>query len=362
MDDTARIRTIQGLQDMRVCLSRFRDDAREALLISENEINRTREFVRDRIRHWEREVRHREENVTQAKRALERCLGNHSGDEDASDRDCSRYEDELETERVRLRQAGDLLHETRKQLGRLEAQIDSYQKIATRFKTLPDSHVNRSSVFLEKCYVALDKFLAVGGLGYQGLAGISGGSVHSAQSEDKVIGTPEEDKSYWLYQSGRPTCAICAMAGVINKMTKLNITEETLAREAGDEGWYTASGGGRGTNWVGVGNLLKKHGLSVEEKSGADIASIRLALQEGKGVIVAVDAGVYRDCFSDIGMGHALWVTGLTSEEVIVNDSAEKDGAGKRVPIDKFRNALNEFENPMYLAWSPKTNDMEAMN
>src|SRR3954466_15708055 len=72
MSESARVTAIDAVNDLRVALVCFGEEAAEALCAADAEVRRTEELVADQLTHWQHEVRRGEDLVFQAKTELTR--------------------------------------------------------------------------------------------------------------------------------------------------------------------------------------------------------------------------------------------------------------------------------------------------
>jgi len=73
MSPSANITAIQALQDFSGALNRFKGEALEALNAAAQEIQRTFDWLTERLHYWQAEVRRREEILAQVRAELVRC-------------------------------------------------------------------------------------------------------------------------------------------------------------------------------------------------------------------------------------------------------------------------------------------------
>jgi hypothetical protein len=169
--------------------------------------------------------------------------------------------------------------------------------------------------------------------------------------EVQTVGNPKHDAQFWHEQQNDDTCAVVAQEGIIQKHTGQDLGENTLQQEAIENGWYRP---GEGTRWSDVGNLLESHDVPTNRWSGADMNTLCGELEQGRDVIAGVDVGyLWRDPGA-IGEGHAVWVTGLETDQggnttgVFLNDSGNPEiGGGGKVSAEVFKRAWNEAGSPM---------------
>ncbi|MBP8001776.1 MAG: hypothetical protein KA338_21165 [Chloroflexi bacterium] len=172
-------------------------------------------------------------------------------------------------------------------------------------------------------------------------ASFDSSSTTSDQKESQVIGDPVTDARHWHEQQHPDTCAIVAQEGIIAKHTGDNPGEEVLRRESLANGWYA-----NGTKPQDVGKLMEAHQVPVGFKGSGDMNTLEQELAQGHDVIVGVDAGHLWQDANSLGSGHAVWVTGLETDNqgkvtnVFLNDSGNSAiGAGGKVSAQTFRDA-----------------------
>src|ERR1700677_3979818 len=111
MSESAKISAIDAINDLRVALICFGEEATEALTAAEAEIRRTEEWVEDQLKYWQQEVRHGEDEVFQAKTELTRRKMMSFGDRpvDTTDQELA-----LRRARARLEHAEDQVEISRR--------------------------------------------------------------------------------------------------------------------------------------------------------------------------------------------------------------------------------------------------------
>lgn len=171
------------------------------------------------------------------------------------------------------------------------------------------------------------------------------------QPERQIIGDPAGDAQFWREQQYPDTCAVVAQDGVIEKHKGISPGEETLRYEAYHKGWYRAGGG---TPMGDMGKLLESHDVPVAFRGRGDMDRLKTELEEGRDVLVGLDAGYLWQDADSIGEGHAVWVTGLEIDgdqnitDVYLNDSGNPAiGGGGKVPSEIFQNAWSKADNYM---------------
>jgi hypothetical protein len=185
-----------------------------------------------------------------------------------------------------------------------------------------------------------------------------------------IVGDPEGDAANWHQQTESDTCAVVCQEFILDEMTGKDFTEEELAQQAIDNGWYTPGGG---TPMECVGNLLEANGIEIEKEYDCTLDDISQKLADGENVIVGIDAdetwdpgGIDSDqVLSNVsgmpeqGSNHAVQVIGVDYSDpdnpvVILNDPGTPDGQGIRVDADDFMAAWEDSDNFMVSTVSEK--------
>src|SRR5581483_3061948 len=157
MASSARVLSIQALEDLKAGLVRFGSEAQDALNQAEQEIRRTQEWLQERLRYWQGEVRRRQEAVMAAAAALERCLA-------ASDsgRGCRGYEAALVAARRRLAEAQAELANLQKWMGLVQQAVAEYQREAQRLSALVQRELPNATALLGRQIESLHSYAGLG--------------------------------------------------------------------------------------------------------------------------------------------------------------------------------------------------------
>lgn len=196
----------------------------------------------------------------------------------------------------------------------------------------------------------------------------------STENTDPIIGTPEQDMSWWDgAQSYTDTCAIRSQEFILEQFTGQEIDEHALVQEAMVNGWYTPGGG---TQPEDVGNLLELHGVEVNRFENANIHTLANELAQGHKVIIGVDSGELwqqdpiREAIDDElgikGADHALVVSGIDTTDpdnvqVIVSDPGTGEAAAT-YPMDQFLDAWQDSDFFMVATQDPAPSTLPEMN
>ena len=168
-----------------------------------------------------------------------------------------------------------------------------------------------------------------------------------------VTGDPEKALELWEYQGDTNRCAVYSQMFVIEEMTGVKLDIDDVAAYASERGWFDEA---YGTRPEDMNKILDAYGIPNELKTGCDMNEIESALQDGKRVIVAVDAEEYGAGENDDvyvpndGANHAVEVVGIDRSDpehpmVILNDSGHVNGKGAMVPLDEFVDAWDDSNN-----------------
>jgi hypothetical protein len=157
MSESAKITAIDIINDFRVALLNFGEEATEALCAAEAEIRRTEEWLQDQLKSWQQEVRQGEDAVFQAKTELTRRKMMTFGD-----RPVDTTEQELALRRAvaRLEHAEDLVEATRQWIRAWPKAVVDFRGPSGQLKGLLEGELPRASAFLERKIAALDAYVS----------------------------------------------------------------------------------------------------------------------------------------------------------------------------------------------------------
>ncbi len=172
----------------------------------------------------------------------------------------------------------------------------------------------------------------------------------SQSDPDCVTGNPEEAMNVWECQGDTNRCAVYAQKFVIEELTGQDIDIEEFADIAERNGWFSEE---NGTPMLNMNKMLDAYGIENEMTFDNTIDDIKECLDNGKKVIVSIDAdeiwyGAEEDLFSPTdSANHAVEVIGIDNSNpdepmVILNDSGTPNGCGEMVPLDMFLDAWED--------------------
>jgi len=169
----------------------------------------------------------------------------------------------------------------------------------------------------------------------------------------RQVGEPDEAANFWRQQEGPNDCALYAQGTILDAFGQ-DFDIDKYKREGMEGGWY---GPDSGTTVGNFGDLLEANGVEVRRyDSGATFQDMTAELEQGHGVLVAVDTGRIWD---DEGGGHALVVTGIrvgpdgVPTEIICNDSGRPDGKAVAYSFEDFKASWQQYDNYMVATKNP---------
>ena len=138
-------------------------------------------------------------------------------------------------------------------------------------------------------------------------------------------------------EGGRNLCDVQCETYVM-RQHGLDVSAEELLEVAKENHWIRRAG----TPLHFMGNLLEYKGLKVSRKYGATIDCIKEALENGDGVIVAVDSDkLYPERpDEEDATNHAIVVTGIVENRIVVYDPENHEET--EIPLKLFIAAWRE--------------------
>ncbi len=194
MSLSANVLAIHALEELRGGLARFASEAQAALRTAEQEARRTLEWLQERQAHWQREVRRRQEEVRQARAALERCRASARRDPETGHTyvpDCSAYENALLQAQVRLREAEAELRNVREWSRLVQQAATDYQRQAQRLTAMLSNDVPKTTALLRQKITTLQSYVAM--TAPAGQAGV----IASAPSSQSAGGMARPQGAQW---------------------------------------------------------------------------------------------------------------------------------------------------------------------
>lgn len=152
----------QTLIDLQAALGRFASGARESLNLADAEICRTKEWLHERVSHWQREVERARRGVAQAEADLHRCQASGYRDERGyyHQPDCSGQARALERAHTFLRECENHLRTAQLWRSRVEQAVNEYQRSARRLADVASTHTERARAFIDRATAQYESVLA----------------------------------------------------------------------------------------------------------------------------------------------------------------------------------------------------------
>lgn len=163
MSQSANVRSVQALGELKGALSCFQGEAQDALQAAEQEIQRTLDWLQERLNHWRNEVSRRQEEVARAGTALTRCQASGYTDRDGRYHapNCSAYEQALRRAQSRLREAEAELRNVQEWTRRVQQANGNYQRQAQRLATVLNGDLPRGTALLGRKIAILHSYTAL---------------------------------------------------------------------------------------------------------------------------------------------------------------------------------------------------------
>lgn len=158
MSDSARVRHVGVLEELRGSLAEFADLATLALEGVDADLRRTREWLERQERHWQATIRKCEDTVNAAKQELARRRLMKAGDRPL---DCSEQEEQLHRARRRLEFAEEKQEVTRNWLRQWDTEMIDYEGPTRQLKNFLATDLVRAGALLRDKVQSLENYLAV---------------------------------------------------------------------------------------------------------------------------------------------------------------------------------------------------------
>jgi hypothetical protein len=158
MSPSARVTAIDALIAWKTALCLFQEAAEESLVAADMEIRRTGDWLDERRKFWEDEVRRREDGVVHAKAELTRkkmmpIIGKHP--------DTTEEEKNLRRAVARLEEAEAKVKKTRKWVPVYQRAVEEYHGISRRLGSFLELELARGITLMEHKIAALEAYVAI---------------------------------------------------------------------------------------------------------------------------------------------------------------------------------------------------------
>lgn len=154
----ARVSSIEALAAWKEAVCLFGDAGKNALCSAELEVRRAFDWLEEQRKHWQVEVRRREELVLQAKNELTRrkmmpIIGKHP--------DTTEQEKALRKAQMLLAEAEEKVESCRRWAGELRRAVEEYEGTARQLSSWLEADLPRECAKLEQRIVALEQYASM---------------------------------------------------------------------------------------------------------------------------------------------------------------------------------------------------------
>lgn len=159
MGESARVTSVQAVQEWREAVCVFKDEAGEALISVDLEIRRTEDWVQNQLKFWQNELRRREDLLVQARNDLVRrkMQVTPAGREP----DTTEQQRALRRAQERLREAEEKIVKCREWAIKLRQAVEEYQGFGRHLAGMIEGDLSRAINLLERKLDALNAYLAM---------------------------------------------------------------------------------------------------------------------------------------------------------------------------------------------------------
>ncbi|MGK2879523.1 MAG: C39 family peptidase [Mycobacterium sp.] len=160
----------------------------------------------------------------------------------------------------------------------------------------------------------------------------------------------ESEAQYWQYQEVNGLCGPTSAAIILSEQLGAEVPFTDVAQTAVDLGIIAEYDNGEfsGTFAHGMVDVFAEYGVEATVEYG-DLPTLEGFLEEGRDVMVAVDAFEIWGGDDSVTSNHYLVVTEIDEQNGIVtlNDPGTPDGAAMEVPLETFVDAWADGSNEM---------------
>jgi hypothetical protein len=158
MSLSAQVTSIDALKELRVRLCEFGVDAQQALDANRMEIRRTFDWLEERLRYWQLEIRERQEEMTRAKQVL---VQRRWGSEDGRGSGATEAEIALKEAKRRLAEAEAKAETVRRWQQQLPRAVHEYEGPARQLMGYLEADQRQALAMLDRMAAALEAYVAL---------------------------------------------------------------------------------------------------------------------------------------------------------------------------------------------------------
>jgi chromosome segregation ATPase len=157
MSESARVNSLDALKALHAALARYGPEAQEALGAAEMEVRRVFEYLQDQLKHWQRQVEKRQEDVNRAAADLAHARALRKGERSGY----VEQEIALAKAKNRLREAEEKVAVVKRWLLHLPQAIHEYQGPARRLGGMLDADLKQGLAVLADKIAVLEAYMAL---------------------------------------------------------------------------------------------------------------------------------------------------------------------------------------------------------
>jgi chromosome segregation ATPase len=157
MSQSARVSSLDALKALHAALARFGPEAREALGAAEIEIRRVFDYLDQQLKHWQRQVEKRQENVNRARSDLAHARALRQGERSGY----VEQEIALRKARMLLQEAEEKVIAVKRWLLHLPQAVSEYEGPARRLAGMLDADLKQGITILENKIIILEAYTAL---------------------------------------------------------------------------------------------------------------------------------------------------------------------------------------------------------
>jgi chromosome segregation ATPase len=156
MSQSARVHSLDALKALHAALARYGPEALEALGAAEMEIRRVFDFLHTQLKHWQRQVEKRHEDVNRSRADLAHARALRQGERSGY----VEQEIALRKAQDRLREAEQKVTVVKRWLLHLPQAVHEYEGPARRLAGLLDTDMKQGLAVLENKIAVLEAYMA----------------------------------------------------------------------------------------------------------------------------------------------------------------------------------------------------------
>lgn len=203
MMSSAHVKAIETLGELRTALLRYKSEAQGALDAAGAEIQRTGEWLQERLHYWQKELIRRQAILGEAEAAFNKCRAQAYRDPETGRTyvpDCSKEQAIVMQAKRLVQEAESELHTVRECIRRVEEAVASYQHQARQLAGTLNGDLLKGSELLSRSVTILQSYASGTGGGASAVGSDMGGASSASSSLPEGVsagaGNPQGDPIY----------------------------------------------------------------------------------------------------------------------------------------------------------------------